>query len=107
MTAIRDRSGFKDPLTVGLVISLFVHLGVLMMRFAPPGEIRFLPSESQLEVILLNARSREAPLTPEVLAQVDMEGGGDPRHGRAARRCVIRRRKRAGRQGCGQDRRIP
>ena len=83
MTAIRDRSGFKDPLTVGLVISLFVHLGVLMMRFAPPGEIRFLPSESQLEVILLNARSREAPLTPEVLAQVDMEGGGDRDEGRA------------------------
>ena len=83
MTAIRDWSGFKDPLAVGLVISLCVHLGVLMARFAPPSEMRFLPSESQLEVILLNARSREAPLTPEVLAQVNMEGGGDRDRGRA------------------------
>ncbi len=83
MTAIRDWSGFKDPLAVGLVISLFVHLAVLMMRFAPPSEIRFLPSESQLEVILLNARSRAVPLTPEVLAQVNMEGGGDRDEGRA------------------------
>ncbi len=83
MTAVRDWSGFRDPLTVGLVVSLFVHLGVLMARFAPPTELRFLPSESQLEVILLNARSREAPLTPEVLAQVNMEGGGDRDEGRA------------------------
>ena len=83
MTAIRDWGGFRDPLTMGLVVSLIVHLGVLMARFAPPSEIRFLPNESQLEVILLNARSREAPLTPEVLAQVNMEGGGDRDQGRA------------------------
>lgn len=83
MTAVRDWSNFRDPLTVGLVVSLIVHLGILMARFAPPTELRFLPSESQLEVILLNARSREAPLTPEVLAQVNMEGGGDRDEGRA------------------------
>lgn len=83
MISAHDRGGARDPLATGLVVSLLVHLGVLMMHFAPPTEIRFLPSESQLEVILLNARSREAPLTPEVLAQVDMEGGGDRDEGRA------------------------
>lgn len=83
MSMARDAGSFRDPLTIGLVVSLVVHLGVMLMRFAPPTEIRFLPNESQLEVILLNAASREAPLSPEVLAQVNMEGGGDRDEGRA------------------------
>ncbi len=32
---------------------------------------------------------------------------GDPPHRRAVGRCVLRRRERAGRQGYGQDRRLP
>ncbi|MGE0312443.1 MAG: energy transducer TonB [Lautropia sp.] len=73
----------RDPLAVGLVVSLALHLLVLLVRFSPPTELRFLPSESQLEVILLNAATEKAPLAPEVLAQVNMEGGGDRDEGRA------------------------
>jgi protein TonB len=73
----------RDPLAIGLLVSLVVHLGLLLIRFSPPREIRFLPTESQLEVILLNATTKTAPVTPEVLAQVDMEGGGDRDQGRA------------------------
>ena len=73
----------KDPLTVGFLVSLVFHLAVMMVRFAPPDPLKFIPSESQLEVVLVNAKTKEAPLAPEVLAQVNMEGGGDRDSGRA------------------------
>jgi protein TonB len=73
----------KDPLTVGIAISLFLHLALMMVRFAPPDPLKFIPSESQLEVVLLNAQTKEAPLAPEVLAQVNMEAGGDRDTGRS------------------------
>lgn len=73
----------KDPLAIGLVVSLALHLLLVLIRFAPPAELKIQPTESQLEVILLNAASRTAPMTPEVVAQVNMEGGGDRDEGRA------------------------
>ena len=73
----------KDPLAIGFAISLFLHLGLMMVRFAPPDPIRFIPSESQLEVVLVNAKTKDAPVAPDVLAQVNMEGGGDRDSGRA------------------------
>jgi protein TonB len=73
----------KDPLAIGFAISLFLHLALMMVRFAAPDPIRFIPSESQLEVVLVNAKTKDAPVAPEVLAQVNMEGGGDRDSGRA------------------------
>ena len=73
----------KDPLTVGFLVSLVFHLAVMMVRFAPPEPLKFIPSESQLEVVLVNAQTKDAPLAPEVLAQVNMEGGGDRDSGRS------------------------
>lgn len=80
---IRQSWARKDPLTVGFLVSLVFHLAVMMVRFAPPDPLKFIPSESQLEVVLVNAKTRDAPLAPEVLAQVNMEGGGDRDSGRA------------------------
>jgi periplasmic protein TonB len=73
----------RDPLAIGFAVSLVFHLAVMMVRFAPPDPIRFIPSESQLEVVLVNAKTKDAPVAPEVLAQVNMEGGGDRDSGRA------------------------
>ncbi|MGE0799706.1 MAG: hypothetical protein AB7G13_08150 [Lautropia sp.] len=83
LSAIRRSWARKDPLTVGITLSLLLHFGLMMIRFAPPDPRRFVPSESQLEVVLLNAQTRNAPLAPEVLAQVNMEGGGDRDAGRS------------------------
>jgi len=80
---IRQSWARKDPLTVGFLVSLVFHLAVMMVRFAPPDPLKFIPSESQLEVVLVNAKTKDAPLAPEVLAQVNMEGGGDRDSGRA------------------------
>jgi len=83
LEALRGSWARKDPLTIGFAISVLFHLGVMMVRFAPPDPLKFIPSESQLEVVLLNAQTKAAPLAPEVLAQVNMEGGGDRDSGRS------------------------
>jgi protein TonB len=73
----------RDPLTVALVASLVLHLAVMFVRFAPPAPIRVHPNDARLEVVLLNAQTRTRPLSPEVLAQVNQEGGGEHERGRA------------------------
>ena len=72
-----------DPLTVGIVVSLVAHAVMLVIRFIAADPNRFLPAESQLEVVLLNASTRAKPVNAEVLAQVNMEAGGDRDQGRA------------------------
>ena len=72
-----------DPLTVGIVVSLVAHAVMLVIRFTAADPNRFLPAESQLEVVLLNASTRAKPVNAEVLAQVNMEAGGDRDQGRA------------------------
>lgn len=75
--------GFRDPLVVGVAVSLALHLVVLAIRFAPPAPLVLAPQDSRLEVVLLNAGSDARPVAPEVVAQVSMEGGGDRDQGRA------------------------
>jgi periplasmic protein TonB len=73
----------REPLFWGLLVSSFLHLGLLLVKFVPPAPFMIKPLDSQLEVVLLNAGSDVKPLTAEVLAQVSMEGGGDREKGRA------------------------
>ena len=73
----------RDPLTVGVFASLLLHALLLALKFAPPVPVRFAPTDSQIEIVLLNAQTEARPVKPEVLAQVDMEGGGDHDKGRA------------------------
>jgi len=80
---IGDALAVRDPLTVAVMVSLLVHGAALFVRFAPPLPILMNPNDARLEVVLLNARTPERPLTPEVVAQVDQEGGGEHERGRA------------------------
>jgi len=73
----------RDRLAFAFGVSILLHLVVLMLRFAPPAPVKFEPLDPRLEVILLNARTEAKPVKPEVLAQVDMVGGGDRDTGRA------------------------
>lgn len=73
----------RDRLTFAFSVSVLLHLLALMLHFAPPAPIKFRPIDPQLEVVLLNARTEARPESPEVLAQVDMVGGGDRDQGRA------------------------
>lgn len=53
------------------------------MRFTPPDIFRMRPAESRLDVILVNARHEQKPVNPTVLAQANLDGGGDAQAGRA------------------------
>jgi len=73
----------RDPLGFAVVVSLLVHVLLLVVKFAPPVPVQFRSSDSRLEVVLLNAQTASRPLVPEVLAQVNQEGGGEHDAGRA------------------------
>lgn len=73
----------RERLTFAFSVSVLLHLLALMLHFAPPVPLKFRPLDPQLEVVLLNARTEARPESPEVLAQVDMVGGGDRDKGRA------------------------
>jgi periplasmic protein TonB len=72
----------RDPLGFALAVSLVLHATLLFVQFAPPVPLRFKPEDDRLEVVLVNARSAGRPVVPDVLAQVDQEGGGERDTGR-------------------------
>ncbi|MFN7644978.1 MAG: TonB C-terminal domain-containing protein [Burkholderiales bacterium] len=73
----------RDPMRVAIIASLLLHAFVMFMKFSMPAPIRVNPNDARLEVVLLNAQTRARPVTPEVLAQVNQEGGGEHERGRA------------------------
>jgi len=75
-TLISRPQGRGGYLPLALAISLCAHAGLLALRFqaAPPPPAR---SDSQLEVTLVNARTQSAPARAQVLAQQQINAGGD------------------------------
>jgi protein TonB len=82
-TLPRLPGALREPLVLGIAASVLLHALLLALRFAPPDPLRFLPQDSRLEVVLLNARTTERPEKADVLAQVDMSAGGEHDQGRA------------------------
>jgi len=80
---LTGRDLWRDPLAMGVLVSLLLHGTLLALKFSPPAPVKFAPEDAQIEIVLLNAQTDTRPRTPEVLAQVDMEGGGDRDTGRA------------------------
>ena len=60
-----------------LGISVFLHAVFLSMKWAAPLPIDRLFEHSNLEVVLVNSRSKNAPDTALALAQVNLAGGGN------------------------------
>jgi protein TonB len=76
-------ASLREPLTIGVAVSLALHALVLAVRFTQPEPIRLNAQDSRLEVVLLNARTERRPDKADVLAQVNMEAGGEHEQGRA------------------------
>lgn len=68
-------------LRVGLAVSLCLHTGLLLLGFGPGAPAR--APASALEVVLVNARTESEPVQPRLLAQVQVDGGGDADAGHA------------------------
>ncbi len=79
---LRVRLPRNDYLRVALVLSLAIHAGVLALRLTDPPA--FAPPVNALEVTLVNAQSQVAPLSPRILAQKQLDGGGEASGGQAA-----------------------
>ncbi len=66
-----------------LLASAAVHAGVLTVRFVDPLAFNRVFKDTPLEVILVNARSEEAPAKAQAIAQANLAGGGEADSGRA------------------------
>jgi protein TonB len=64
-------------------LSLAVHAGLLTLRFVDPEAFERVLADTPLEVILVNARSNEAPVKAQAIAQANLAGGGEAAQGRA------------------------
>ena len=66
-----------------LLVSLGVHAALLTVRFVDPEGFNRFFQDTPLEVILVNARSAEAPTRAQAIAQAALAGGGEAEKGRA------------------------
>lgn len=66
-------------------ISILLHGALLSMHFKLPDSQRWKSANQPLEVVLVNARTRERPSRPEVLAQSNLDRGGNVDQNRRAK----------------------
>lgn len=66
-----------------LIGSAAVHVALLGIRFADPDRFNRLFRDTPLEVVLVNARSKDAPDKAQAIAQANLSGGGEALRGRA------------------------
>ena len=75
--------GGLSSLQWALLVSAGVHLALVGLRFANPEAFNRVFQDTPLEVVLVNARSNEAPTQAQAIAQANLTGGGDATTGRA------------------------
>lgn len=80
---MRARLARLTTLHWALLVSLAVHAALITVRFVDPERFNRVFSDTPLEVILVNARSREAPTQAQAIAQAALAGGGEAAAGRA------------------------
>jgi len=76
--------GKDRMLGAALGLSIAVHMVALGVHFRFPDAMRW-QAPQPLEVVLVNARTRERPVHAEVLAQANLDRGGDVDQNRRAR----------------------
>lgn len=67
-----------------LLFSISLHAVLLMIRFVAPQVFDVKAQDPGIEVVLVNTRSERKPSKAELLAQANLEGGGDKDRGRSA-----------------------
>jgi len=72
----RGRLTSADVLPVTLAISIVFHAFLLLITFAVPDSPRG-KNAAQLDVVLVNSQSPSRPVKADVLAQANLDGGGN------------------------------
>ena len=70
-------------LSIAIGVSLAAHGALLAVHFVAPDAFHLKTADPGLEVILVNAKHRQAPVKAEALAQANLDGGGNADAGRA------------------------
>jgi|TARA_A100001391_G_scaffold177450_2_gene141271 protein TonB len=73
---VQQTPGNNLYLVIGLIISLCLHGVALLLTFSDLAPAERMPVSS-LEVTLVNTRTEAAPANPQVLAQQNLNAGGD------------------------------
>lgn len=84
------------PLKLALLISLAIHGALLTLKIAAPATFNRLFEQTPLEVILVNAKSKQKPHKANALAQANLQGGGDAKEGRASSPLISSAQTRSG-----------
>lgn len=72
-----------STLQIALALSFVVHVAFLTVRFVDPESFNRVFQDTPLEVILVNATTKENPEKAQAIAQSSMAGGGEAQAGRA------------------------
>jgi len=83
LASVLARAAQLSVLQWALAVSLGLHGILLTVRFVAPENFNRVFRDTPLEVILVNARSNEAPVKAQAIAQANLAGGGEAERGRA------------------------
>jgi protein TonB len=79
--ALRLGEWRPDPaqrvLHAAIAISIALHGALLAVHFQLPDALRWRTANAPLEVVLVNAKTRERPVAADVLAQANLDRGGN------------------------------
>jgi protein TonB len=78
-------AGNDRVLAMAIGTSIVLHAVLLAVHFKFPAALRWQASEPRMEVVLVNAKTRERPSRAEVLAQANLDRGGNVDEARRAR----------------------
>jgi len=78
-------AGNDRVLAMALGTSIVLHALLLAVHFKFPAALRWQASEPRMDVVLVNAKTRERPAKADVLAQANLDRGGNVDERRRAR----------------------
>jgi len=79
--SVRIRTWRPSVMQLALTISISLHAAVLGVRVVDPEDFNRVFQDTPLEVVLVNARSTEAPTKAQAIAQANLAGGGEAEAG--------------------------
>ena len=77
--SVRLRAWRPTVMQLAIAVSVSLHAAVLGVRFVDPEDFNRVFQDTPLEVVLVNARSTEAPTKAQAIAQANLAGGGEGR----------------------------
>jgi periplasmic protein TonB len=79
--SVRLRNWRPSVMQLAITISITLHAAVLGVRIVDPQDFNRVFQDTPLEVVLVNARSNEAPTKAQAIAQANLAGGGEAEAG--------------------------